>query len=193
MELEPRLRICMGESGETGLRMPRRLTGPASQPMAATLDDTVAEDAQMLVFVATRRSAQSEARKLSERLKKRLIRQDSPHLQQLDELANQLKSLRLDSNVAGNLPLRLSADSRTLLSVTINEITSSGDVDMGMITWNNSDGPLTPSQLWRTVGIRTQIHTSSPNMMMINVISLTFLEAAYLVLQKKRWNLIATI
>ena len=89
----------------------------------------------------------------------------------IDPLVLAANSARLDTSVAGNLPLRISADSRTLLSVTINEITSSGDVDMGMITWNNSDGPLTPSQLWRTVGIRTQIHTSSPNMLMISAIS----------------------
>ena len=89
----------------------------------------------------------------------------------LDSLVLSANSARTDSSLAANLPLRVSADSRSVLSITINEITSSDDVDMGAMTWNNGDGPLVPSQLWRTLGIRTQVHTSAPNMLMINLYS----------------------
>ena len=103
VELEPRLRICQGEDGMEGLQDPRRLSGPASQPMAAALDDTIEQDAQMLIFVSTRRSAQSEARKLSERLGKRLARDDPVRLERLSALAEELGALRLDSDMADAL------------------------------------------------------------------------------------------
>ena len=50
--------------------MPRSIEGPKSHPAAAVLDDTIDENGQLLVFVSTRRSAVSEATKLSKRLEK---------------------------------------------------------------------------------------------------------------------------
>ena len=82
----------------SSLNPPRTLEGPKSHPSWAALQDVYSEEGQLLVFVGTRKSAQSEARKLGERLYKHLSKQDPEKLEKLSELSNRL-SRGADSTV----------------------------------------------------------------------------------------------
>ena len=74
LEVEPRL--VQSQNNNPHLKPPRTLSGPKSSPSWAVLKDTIASNGQLLIFVGTRKSAQSEAKKLSERLNKFVIKED---------------------------------------------------------------------------------------------------------------------
>lgn len=89
LHLEPRS-VESGAEGEVSLRPPRRLDGPVSQPTWAVLNDTLDDKGQALVFVSTRRSAVSEAKKLAPRVRKRLEKEDPERLKRLELAATNL-------------------------------------------------------------------------------------------------------
>jgi len=86
--LEVRHRISREQSDP--LPPPRQLEGPKTHIAWCALNDTISEQAQMLIFVSTRRSAESEARKLSERSAAALI-DDPERLKKLSRLADELQ------------------------------------------------------------------------------------------------------
>jgi helicase len=91
--IEARKRISAAE-GLVGKDMqlppPRQLAGPKSAPTWCALLDTVEAEGQIIVFVSTRRSAQSEARKLAKRLHKYLEREDPERLKGLAAMAEKI-------------------------------------------------------------------------------------------------------
>ena len=91
LHIEPRM-VQSSQVGEeiAKLNPPRDIEGPKSHPAGAIVIDSLAQDGQLLVFVGTRRSAQSEARTLSKRVKKVLVKQDPQRLAKLQELAAKL-------------------------------------------------------------------------------------------------------
>ena len=90
LNLEPRkIQSNAGLEGQLGT--PRKLVGPMSQPTWAVLNDVADQDGQVLIFVATRRSAVSEAKRLSERFRRRLEKQDPVRLERLSRLASSLE------------------------------------------------------------------------------------------------------
>ena len=92
LHLEPRLvqSSAMSSDGES-LQPPRDIEGPKSHPTWVVMNDTLDQDGQVLVFVGTRRSAQSEALKLAKRVQKRLTKEDPGRLKRLDDFANGLE------------------------------------------------------------------------------------------------------
>ena len=93
--IEARKRIDAAEETEAGekqLPPPRQLAGPKSAPTWCALLDTVEAQGQMIVFVSTRRSAQSEAKKLAKRLLKYLEREDTERLKGLSALAEKISN-----------------------------------------------------------------------------------------------------
>jgi helicase len=90
LNLEPR-KIQSNAVSEGQLGAPRKLVGPMSQPTWAVLSDVADQDGQVLIFVATRRSAVSEAKRLSERFRRRLEKQDPVRLERLSRLASSLE------------------------------------------------------------------------------------------------------
>ncbi len=90
LNLEPR-KIQSNAASEGQLGAPRKLVGPMSQPTWAVLNDVADQDGQVLIFVATRRSAVSEAKRLSERFRRRLEKQDPVRLERLSRLASSLE------------------------------------------------------------------------------------------------------
>ena len=68
LHLEPRLVQSSALSSEPSkLKPPRDLTGPKSHPTWVALDDSIENDGQLLIFVGTRKSAESEALKLDQK------------------------------------------------------------------------------------------------------------------------------
>ena len=53
------------------LNPPRDLEGPKSHPTWVVLNDTIDAEGQLLIFVGTRKSAESEAVKLAKRVSKK--------------------------------------------------------------------------------------------------------------------------
>lgn len=90
LHLEPRKLQTNGE-GEGELRVPRKLLGPTSHPTWAVLNDVADQQGQVLIFVSTRRSAVSEAKRLSERFRRRLQKEDPARLTRLGTLATSLE------------------------------------------------------------------------------------------------------
>lgn len=90
LHLEPRKLQTNGE-GEGELRVPRKLLGPVSHPTWAVLNDVADQQGQVLIFVSTRRSAVSEAKRLSERFRRRLQKEDPARLTRLGTLATSLE------------------------------------------------------------------------------------------------------
>ena len=90
LHLEPRKLQTNGE-GEGELRVPRKLLGPVSHPTWAVLNDVADQQGQVLIFVSTRRSAVSEAKRLSERFRRRLQKEDQTRLTRLGTLATSLE------------------------------------------------------------------------------------------------------
>ena len=91
--IEARKRIdAADESDAAGKQLPppRQLAGPKSAPTWCALLDTVEAEGQMIVFVSTRRSAQSEAKKLAKRLHKYLEREDPERLKGLSALSKKI-------------------------------------------------------------------------------------------------------
>ena len=102
IDLEPRKRIS--NSKETSkLPPPRTLKGPASQPMIAALEDSLEQNIQSLIFVSTRRSAQSLARKLSERVRKKWTRENNERLKELESLKKEISLLGEESSISDSL------------------------------------------------------------------------------------------
>ena len=90
--LEPRkIQSSSVDSSTQALSPPRHLEGPLSHPTWIVVQDTIEHGGQVLIFVGTRRSAQSEAKKLSERVKKRFAKDDPERLLELDKLAESLE------------------------------------------------------------------------------------------------------
>ena len=89
----------------------------------------------------------------------------------IDEVVMAMNRARLDSNKASNLPLIFTAESTCTLEVSLISSTSSGDVTMGLLTWTNDSETLTPSQKWRQVNTRAQVHSSSPHRLILNLYS----------------------
>ena len=72
------------------LSPPRDLVGLKSHPVWSVVDDGLDQGAQVLMFVGTRRGAQSEARNLAKRVKKRLVKEDPDRLARLGALTQRL-------------------------------------------------------------------------------------------------------
>ena len=97
--------------------------------------------------------------------------QDTVYATAIDELVLAMNRARLDPNKAANLPMTFLADSACSLKVSLLSSTSSGDVTMGPLSWNNNSQTLTPSQLWREFNTRAQTHDSSPHRLIVNMYS----------------------
>ena len=75
--VEPRKLQSPDEGKDGGALMPPRdLEGIKSHPVWSVVDDGMNENAQVLMFVGTRRGAQSEAKNLAKRVRKRLEKED---------------------------------------------------------------------------------------------------------------------
>ncbi|HII23187.1 MAG TPA: DEAD/DEAH box helicase, partial [Candidatus Poseidoniaceae archaeon] len=73
LHLEPRMVQSSALSTQPSeLKPPRDLLGPKSHPTWVALSDSIDEEGQLLIFVGTRKSAESEALKLSKRVSKKL-------------------------------------------------------------------------------------------------------------------------
>ncbi len=104
LEIEPRKLISSSLNDENDLLSPpRTIVGPVSAPTWAILRDTVESGGQLLIFVSTRKSAQSEARRLSERLLKYLKKEDPGELARLEDIASDISNNLDDSSVSENL------------------------------------------------------------------------------------------
>ena len=90
LDLEPRAIQKSELSTDSDLGPPRTLEGPKSHVAWAALSDVYEQDGQLLVFVAARRSAQSEAKKLSQRMYKYLSKHNPDVLPALKELSERL-------------------------------------------------------------------------------------------------------
>ncbi|NCG01503.1 MAG: DEAD/DEAH box helicase, partial [Euryarchaeota archaeon] len=92
LHLEPRLVQSSEMSTEPEvLQPPRDLEGPKSHPSWVVVSDAIDQDGQVLIFVGTRRSAQSEALKLAKRIEKRLKKEDPDRLKRLEDFASALE------------------------------------------------------------------------------------------------------
>ena len=90
LDLEPRAVQRSSIVSDEGLNPPRTLVGPKSHPAWLALSDVFEDGGQLLVFVGTRRFAQSEARKLGERMQKKLAKEDPDRLEKLKQLSQKL-------------------------------------------------------------------------------------------------------
>lgn len=90
LELEPRAIQKSELSTSADLGPPRTLDGPKSHIAWAALQDVYEIKGQLLVFVASRRSAQSEAKKLAKRMQKYLEKNNPEALPALKELSARL-------------------------------------------------------------------------------------------------------
>ena len=91
LHLEPRLVQSSARSSEPGnLKPPRDLVGPKSHPTWVALEDTLDSQGQLLIFVGTRKSAESEALKLSKRVQKKLSKENP---EKLDLFASVVSSI----------------------------------------------------------------------------------------------------
>ncbi|MEC7635148.1 MAG: DEAD/DEAH box helicase [Candidatus Thermoplasmatota archaeon] len=101
--VEPRKIQSPGDESEHDqLSPPRDLEGLKSHPVWSVVDDGLTQKAQVLMFVGTRRSAQSEAKNLAKRVRKRLEKEDPERLVALKALAERLTG-RSQSNLAEQL------------------------------------------------------------------------------------------
>ena len=101
--VEPRKIQSPGDDASVApLGAPRRLEGLKSHPVWSVVSDGLDQASQVLMFVGTRRSAQSEATNLAKRVKKRLTVEDPDRLKRLEDLANGLTG-RSQSNLAEQL------------------------------------------------------------------------------------------
>ncbi len=102
VDLEPRKRISSSKENSK-LPPPRTLKGPVSQPMIAALEDSLEQNVQSLIFVSTRRSAQSLARKLSERIVKKWTREKNKKINDFANLRTEAALLGDDSSISDSL------------------------------------------------------------------------------------------
>lgn len=107
--VEPRKIQSPTEEGTTTqLSPPRDLVGLKSHPVWSVVSDGLDQGAQVLMFVGTRRSAQSEAKNLAKRVRKRLLKEDPERLERLEAFAGNLTG-RSQSNLAEQLSSCLSS------------------------------------------------------------------------------------
>ncbi|MAS57017.1 MAG: hypothetical protein CMA37_00195 [Euryarchaeota archaeon] len=97
--------------------------------------------------------------------------ENTVYASEFDELVLAINRVRLDTSKAGSMPLNFYADSACSLNVSIISTTSSGDVAMGSLSWNNESTTITPSNMWREPNTRFQVHTSSPHRLIVNMYS----------------------
>ena len=91
LHLEPRMVQSSDISDNADiLNPPRDLEGPKSQPTWVVLNDTIDAEGQLLIFVGTRKSAESEAVKLAKRVSKKLSTIDAKRLAKLNEIASSI-------------------------------------------------------------------------------------------------------
>ena len=90
LDLEPRAIQKSEFSSSSNLGPPRTLNGPKSHVAWAALSDVYEDGGQLLVFVSSRRSAQSEAKKLGQRMEKYLQKNNPEVLPKLRELSQRL-------------------------------------------------------------------------------------------------------
>jgi len=90
LDLEPRAIQKSELSTSNDLGPPRTLDGPKSHVAWAALSDVHDQNGQLLVFVASRRSAQSEAKKLGKRMHKYLSKNNPEILPVLQELSEKI-------------------------------------------------------------------------------------------------------
>ncbi|HII36926.1 MAG TPA: DEAD/DEAH box helicase [Candidatus Poseidoniaceae archaeon] len=91
LHIEPRVIQSSARSSEPGyLKPPRDLVGPKSHPTWVALEDTLDSQGQLLIFVGTRKSAESEALKLSKRVQKKLAKENPD---KLNEFATVIASI----------------------------------------------------------------------------------------------------
>lgn len=101
--VEPRKIQSPGEGGASNLLSPpRHLDGLKSHPVWSVVSDGLDQSSQVLMFVGTRRSAQSEAKNLAKRVKKRLEKEEPERYAALQDLAQTLSG-RSQSNLADQL------------------------------------------------------------------------------------------
>lgn len=95
LHLEPR-RVQSSNLSDNAdlLNPPRDLEGPKSQPTWVVLNDTIDAEGQLLIFVGTRKSAESEAVKLAKRVSKKLSTKDAKRLSKLDKVASSIEGAR---------------------------------------------------------------------------------------------------
>ncbi len=93
LRLEPRAIQKSELISDSGLKPPRTLIGPKSHIAWSVLDDVDNENGQLLVFVSTRRNAESESTKLAARMEKKLAKTNPNHLQYLSELSQKLANM----------------------------------------------------------------------------------------------------
>ena len=86
----------------SALSPPRTLEGLKSHPVWSVVSDGLDTKSQDLMFVGTRRSAQSEAKNLAKRVRKRLLKEDPERLERLQEVAERLEG-RSQSSLAEQL------------------------------------------------------------------------------------------
>lgn len=90
LDLEPRAIQKSELTTHGNLNPPRTLDGPKSHVAWAALQDVHQQEGQLLVFVGTRRSAQSEAKKLGQRMHKHLSKVNPEALTALKEISEKL-------------------------------------------------------------------------------------------------------
>ena len=93
LKLEPRAIQKSELVSDSGLKPPRTLIGPKSHIAWSVLDDVDNEKGQLLVFVSTRRNAESEATKLASRMEKKLAKSNPELLQYLSDLSQKLSKM----------------------------------------------------------------------------------------------------
>ncbi len=95
LHLEPRLVQSSALSSEPSkLTPPRDLSGPKSHPTWVALNDSIDADGQLLIFVGTRKSAESEALKLAKKTIKKLSKHSPKKISQFNEVAQSIEGNR---------------------------------------------------------------------------------------------------
>ena len=95
LHLEPRMVQSANLSDNADLlNPPRDLEGPKSQPTWVVLNDSIDSGGQLLIFVGTRKSAESEAVKLAKRVSKKLSAEDSERMARLNQVASSIEGGR---------------------------------------------------------------------------------------------------
>ena len=93
LNLEPRAIQKSEMKSDRGLNPPRSLSGSKSHVAWCVLEDVNNENGQLLVFVATRRNAESEASKLSARMLKKMKKEESEKIGELEKLSEKISNM----------------------------------------------------------------------------------------------------
>ncbi|MEC8312334.1 MAG: DEAD/DEAH box helicase [Candidatus Thermoplasmatota archaeon] len=95
LHLEPRLvQSSARTSKPSNLKPPRDLTGPKSHPTWVALDDSIDNGGQLLIFVGTRKSAESEAIKLAKRVRKKMLKEFPEKISKFEDVASSIEGHR---------------------------------------------------------------------------------------------------